>query len=100
MELNSRKATSRTSIASMLRNLRVPVPVIVAEIVVPAAAAGQGAVEVAADDAVVDVTVAAEDMVAMAVHAVVMAAAVVATRSLCMIQTPRLKVAAFFFCNS
>jgi hypothetical protein len=69
--------------------------------VVPAAAAGQGAVEVAADDAVVDVTVAAEDMVATAVHVVVMAVAVVvATRSLCMIQTPRLKVAAFFFCNS
>ena len=76
MELNSRKATSRTSIASMLRNLRVPVLVIV-EIAVPAAEAGPAVVEVAADDVVVDVTVAAEDMVATAVHVVVMVAAVV-----------------------
>ena len=82
MELNSRKAMSRTSIASMLRNLRVPVLVIVAEIVVRAAEDGPAVGEVAADDAVVDVTVAAADMVATAVHAVVMVAAevVVATK--------------------
>ena len=74
MGLNSRKATNQTSIVSMLRNQLVLVLVIAAEIVVHAAEAGLAVVEVAADDAGVDVTVAAEDKVAAAVHVAVVVA--------------------------
>lgn len=98
MELNSRKATNLTSIASMLRNLLVPVLVIVAEIV-HAAEAGLAVVEVAADDVVADVTVAAEDKVAAAVHGVVTVVAVVVATKFVIDSKVATKFAAFF-CSS